>query len=58
MDLNEAAIAIGNEFLPLFDELTTSDLQGAIEAEVINRGLPREVENMALEYIYEQMRTR
>lgn len=49
---------MGREFLPLFDELTTSDLQGCIEADVKKHGLtPAEQEyaiEFALQFIYKE----
>jgi hypothetical protein len=50
------AMRIAAEFIPIFDELTSSDLQGCVGAEVSKLGLPFdraiEVEDLALEYIY------
>lgn len=53
---------IALEFIPIVDELTTSDLQGCIDAAVSMAGLcgdeAREAENRALELIYESREPR
>jgi hypothetical protein len=54
----EVGALVGKEFLPLCDEMTTSDLQGCIVAAVSKHGLSPADEDkaveIALEYIYAQ----
>lgn len=56
MTINEIGEAVGREFLPLYEDLTTSDLQACISAAVAEQGLSggdaAEAENVALKLIY------
>lgn len=55
--LQEQAKIIADKYIPLFDELTTSDLQGCIGADVLNLRFSQveawNLEEMILELIYE-----
>lgn len=58
MTPEQIGIEVGKQFVSFFDELTNSDLQAVIEAEVRNRGLAGadalEADELALQTIYKE----
>ena len=52
----ERAERIAAELAPLYDELTTSDLQSIVDVEVEKADLPRDWANVVLDLIYAQQR--
>ena len=50
-----AAVEIGDELIPRFDDLTTEELYAAVQREVSKRRLSSEIVGMAMDYIHTRL---